>query len=91
LQFTTVYPRGVAMRAHVEPRIDAAAEPEFYGIYKADQVTEIVNSMADESKRAKKVELSASGSQIAKLFDGREQLVAVMNIPAYYRQISLPE
>jgi hypothetical protein len=91
LQFTIVYPRGVATRAHVEPRIYAAAKPEFYRVYKADQVTEIVHSMADESKRAKKAELTASGPQIAKLFDGKEQLVAVMTIPAYYRQIFLPE
>lgn len=66
-------------------------KPEFYRIYKADQVTEIVHSMADATKRAKKAELSASGPQIAKLFDGKEQLIAVMTIPAYYRQIFLPE
>lgn len=91
LEFTAIYPRGVAMRAHVETRIYAAAKPDFHRIYKADQVTEIVHSTADESKRATRVELSASGPQIAKLFDGKEQLVAVMTIPAYYRQIFLPE
>jgi hypothetical protein len=91
LQFNAIYSRGVTTRAHVEPRIYAAAKPEFYRIYKADQVTEIVHSMADESKRAKKVEFSATGPQIAKLFNGKEQLVAIMTIPAYYRQIFLPE
>lgn len=91
LQFTAVYSRGLAIRAHAEPRIYAAAKPEFYRIYKADQVTEIVHSLADESKRAKKVELSASGPRIATLFDGKEQLVAVMSVPAYYRRIYVPE
>jgi hypothetical protein len=91
LRFSAVYARGVGTRAHIEPRIYAAVKPEFYRIYKADQVTEIVHSTADNTKRAKSVEVSASGPQIGKLFDGSEQLVAVMSIPAYYRQVFLPE
>jgi hypothetical protein len=91
LRFNAVYTRGIGTRAHVEPRIYAAEKPDFYRIYKADQVTEIVHSTADDTKRARKVEISASGPQIAKLFDGSEQLVAVTSIPAYYRQVFLPE
>jgi hypothetical protein len=91
LRFNAVYTRGIGTRARIEPRIYAAVKPDFYRIYKADQVTEIVHSTAEETKRARKVELSATGPQIAKLFDGSEQLVAVMSIPAYYRQVFLPE
>jgi hypothetical protein len=91
LHFDVGYARGVAMRTHVEPRIYAAAKPEFYRIYKTDQVTEIVHSNADEAKRARKIEISASGPQLSKLFDGKQQLVAIMTVPAYYRQIFLPE
>jgi hypothetical protein len=91
LRFNALYQRGVATRAHVEPKIYAAVKPEFYRIYKVDQVTEIVHSTVDDTKRARKVEVAASGPQFSKLFDGKERLVAVMSIPAYYRQVYLPE
>ena len=64
--------------------------PEFYRIYKVDQVTEAVHSSGPDRRRAKKVELSGSGPQLGPLLDGSEQLVAVTSIPAYYRQIFLP-
>lgn len=91
LRFVMSYERGIGTRAHIEPRIYAAENPEFYRIYKADQVSEVVHSAADEAKRAEKVELSASGPLLSKVFDGDEQLVAVTSIPAYYRQVFLPE
>lgn len=91
LRLSISYERGVGTRAHVEPRIYAAAKPEFYRIYKADQVTEVVYSAAADAKRAQKVEFMGSGSQLSRVFDGKEQPVAVMSLPAYYRQIFLPD
>jgi hypothetical protein len=91
IRFSTTYERGVGNRAHVEPRNYAATKPEFYRIYKADQVTDIVHSVAADTGRTKKVEFTGSGPQISKVLKGQEQPVAVVSIPAYYRQIFLPE
>lgn len=91
IRFSLSYERGVGTRAHVEPRIYSATKPEFYRIYKADQVTEVVHSVAADAKRAQKVEFTGSGPQLSKVFDGTEQPVAVMSLPAYYRQIFLPD
>jgi len=91
LRFNVTYDRGTGTRAHIEPRVYSGAKPEFYRIYKADQVTEVVHSVADDAKRAKKVDFTGSGPQLAKMFDGKEQLIAVMSVPAYYRQIVLPD
>ena len=91
LRFAATFTRGIGVRAHVEQKIHAAVKPSFHRIYKIDQVTQVAHSTADESRRARKVEVAASGPQLGKLFDGTEQLVAVMSVPAYYRQVFLPE
>jgi hypothetical protein len=90
LTFAIAYERGVGARGRVEPRAHSAVKPDFYRIYKADQVTDIVHSVTAETRRAKQLAFTASGPQLSKLFDGKEQLVAVTSIPAYYRQIFLP-
>lgn len=91
LQFSASYARGVGQRMHVEPRIHAAVRPDFYRVYKADQVVEIVHSSAGEGKRARNLVLRASGPQLGGIFDGQERVVAVMAIPAYARDIFVSE
>jgi hypothetical protein len=91
IRFSANYERGVGNRAHIEPRTYAATKPEFYRIYKADQVTDLVHSVAVETKRTKKVAFTGSGPQLSKVLSGKEQPVAIVSIPAYYRQIFLPE
>ena len=68
-----------------------SAKPEFYRIYKADAVTDVVHSVVPERRRAKAIEFTGSGPQFANVFDGQEQLIAVTSLPAYYRQIFLPD
>jgi hypothetical protein len=91
MRFSTAYERGVGARAHSEPRVYSAAKPEFHRIYKVDQVTDVVHSLAADTGRTKKVEFTASGPQLSKVLSGKEQPVAVVSIPAYTRQIFLPE
>ena len=91
LRFSVEYERGVGTRGHIEPRAHSLARPDFYRIYKADQVTDVVHSVAVDIKRAKKVEFSSSGPQLSRILDGKEHLIAVTSIPAYYRQIFLPD
>jgi hypothetical protein len=90
LRFAVAYERGIGTRGHVEPRAYSAIKPDFYRVYKADQVTDVVHSVAPTMRQAKTLEFKASGPNLSKIFDGKEQLVAVTSIPAYYRQIFLP-
>jgi hypothetical protein len=90
LRFAVAYERGIGTRGHVEPRVHSATKPDFYRVYKADQVTDVVHSVVPDMRRAKTLEFNASGPNLSKIFDGKEQLVAVTSIPAYYRQIFVP-
>ncbi|MFH6786101.1 MULTISPECIES: hypothetical protein [Methylobacterium] len=91
IDFDVGYDRGTGNWAHAEPHVYSALHPEFYRIYKVDQVTEIVHTTAQGGKKAKEVKLSADGPQISRFFDDKSQLVAVISYPAYYRKIYLPE
>ena|SRR5689334_9565918 len=91
VRFSIAYERGLGVRAHIEPHAHAAIRPDFYRVYKTDQVSDIVHSATDGNRRAAKLEFVAKGPQLARLFDGQEQLVAVTSIPVYSRDILLPE
>ena len=90
LRFNVAYERGIGARGHVEPRAYSATKPDFYRVYKADQVTDVVHSVLPDMRRARALEFNASGPNLSKIFDGKEELIAVTSIPAYYRQIFLP-
>ena len=91
ITFAVVYERGVGMPGHVEPRIYSTVKPEFYRVYKADQIVDVVHSVPTETKRTRRLDFKATGPQLSKIFDGREELLAIASIPAYSRQIFLPE
>ncbi len=91
LHFTLVFERGVGMRSHTETRVYSGAKPDFYRIYKVDQVTDLVRGATGDSGRARKVEFRASGPHLSPVFDGTEKMVGIMSIPTYYRQIFLPD
>lgn len=88
VHFVVGYERGLGVRAHVEPRIYSSAKPEFYRIYKADLVADIVHAPSADRK-AKRLDFAASGPLWSKLGSAPE-VVAVTSMPAYYRQIFLP-
>jgi len=85
------YERGTATRSKAEPKIYSAAKPEFFRIYRWDQVADVVRSTATGVDRVTKFSFKATGSKLAPLFDGSEQLVGVMSIPSYSRTVFLPD
>ena len=91
MDFTIGYDRGVGTRAHVEPHVYSALHPDFYRIYKVDQVTEIVHLAAQGGKKARDVTFVADGPQLSRFLDDKAELVAVISYPAYHRQIYLPQ
>src|SRR5262249_7859434 len=91
IRLAVAYERGIGTPAHVEPRIYAMPKPDFYRIYKADQIADVVYSVPGSTNRTRRVEFKAAGPQLAKIFNGSEELVAIVSVPAYSRQIVLPE
>ncbi len=89
LRLTATYERGLATRARVEPRVSSVAKPDFYRLYKADQVSEFVYSVPS-GRKTSRIAFSASGPLFADLFEGAE-VMAVAAVPAYHRQIYLPD
>ena len=75
-------------RSKVEAKIYAKAKPELFHIYRVEQVSAVVRNA--ELNRASKFSLKGAGPQLSWLFDGTEQLVSVVVVPFYSRQIFLP-
>lgn len=85
------YQRGKTTKSKVEAKAYSGAKPDFYRIYRVEQVTDIARSTATGVDRVSKVSFRASGPKLAPLFDGSEQLISVMSIPSYSRLIFLPD
>jgi hypothetical protein len=90
IDFHVQYKRALPMRAKPIQKIYSGAEPEFFRIYKTDQLLDVVRSIPAKIDRAKDYRLNMSVPELNKLFDGTEQLVAVAVIPAYVREVFLP-
>lgn len=85
------YERGATTKSKVEAKVYSGAKPEFFRIYRVDQVADIARSTAMGVDRVTKVSFKASGPKLAPLFDGSERLISVTSIPSYSRTIFLPD
>lgn len=68
----------------------SAARPEFHRIYRYDQVVELVMSTALGKTVAGQAEVRVDLPDMAGMFDGSEQLAAILSIPVYIRDVFLP-
>lgn len=85
------YGRGAMTKSKVEMKVYSGAKPEFFRIYRVDQVADIARSTATGVDRVTKVSFKASGPKLASLFNGSERLISVTSIPSYSRTIFLPD
>jgi hypothetical protein len=90
IDFHVQYDRALPMRAKPVQKIYSGADPQFYRIYKTDYLTDLVKSIPAKIDRVKDYRLKVSVPELGKLFDGTEQLVGIVLIPAYVRDIFLP-
>jgi len=84
------YERSVPVRAKIEQKIRSSVDPDFYRIYRVDQGAELVKSVPAGVDRLQSYEFRSTVPELSKLFDGSSQLVSIMEIPWYVRQVSLP-
>jgi hypothetical protein len=73
-----------------ESRPYSAVNPEFHRIYRYDQLVALAMSEGLGLELKGTVDFNATGPDLAGLFDGSEELVTIMAIPTYVREVSLP-
>ncbi|MCB1329616.1 MAG: hypothetical protein KDK28_09280 [Maritimibacter sp.] len=69
----------------------SAADPAFHEIYRFDQLAELVMNTTAGREIDGNVSYSAEIPALSGLFDGTEELVAVVSIPVYLRQVFTPD
>lgn len=84
------YQRGTPLRAKVEAKPRSGSDPATWRTYRIDQSTDVLKSINGGTDRVQKYDLKLKVPELAKLFDGSEQLVSVTSIPWYTRQTFLP-
>ncbi len=84
------YERSRPARAKIEQKNRSAVEPNFTRIYRVDQGIEVVKSVPLNVDRMKDYEFRSTIPELSKVFDGSVQLVSVIALPWYVRQVSLP-
>ena len=65
-------------------------EPDFYRIYRYQQISELVHSKPADLDRTDNLAFSSSIAELAPMFDGTEALIAIVAIPWYHRRTYLP-
>jgi hypothetical protein len=73
-----------------ESRPYSAVNPDFFRIYRYDQLAGLAMNTAMGRALNGTASFSSTDPNLAKLFDGSEDLVAIVSIPTYVREISLP-
>ncbi|MBY6199774.1 hypothetical protein KUV65_00230 [Maritalea mobilis] len=68
----------------------SAADPSFSRIYRYSQLVDVVMSAAMDRDRASELSFQSTIPELSAIFDGSEQILAIMDIPVYTRQVFLP-
>lgn len=73
-----------------EAKIYSNVEPDFYRIYRYEQLVDLVRSGPAEIDRVDDYAFSVSIEELAPIFDGSEELVGILRLPWYSRRTFLP-
>ncbi|WP_300517965.1 hypothetical protein [Aliiroseovarius sp.] len=73
-----------------ESRPYSSVTPDFFRIYRYDQLAELVMNAKLGRELNGEVSWQMNIAELADVFDGSEELTAIVSIPVYIREISLP-
>ncbi|PYM40419.1 MAG: hypothetical protein DME12_15695 [Candidatus Rokuibacteriota bacterium] len=71
-------------------KVYSSVEPTFFRIYRVEQGLDVARSIPDGVDRVQVFQLRVAVPELAKLFDGTEQVVGVLALPFYLRNVYLP-
>ena len=81
--------RGPVSLQQVESRVHSQVRTGFWRIYRVEQAVDVVHP-AGEPGRLTEFSFKAQTTKLAALFDGTEQMAAIVSVPVYARRIYLP-
>lgn len=81
------FTRGLPERRKIESRLFSPVNPDVVIVYRIDQASDVVRSTATGVDRVTKFSFKASGGKLSSLFDGTEQLISIVSVPWYSRQV----
>jgi hypothetical protein len=84
------YERGLPLRSKQDQKLYSVVEPTFYRIYRQEMASDLVKSIPAGVDRVQSYRFRVAMPELKNLFDGSEQLVGVVALPLYLRQIFLP-
>ena len=90
LAMTLAYTTGTRSWSASEAKSYSAANPDFFRIYRYDSLTDLVMSKALERPLSGEFSLQSSVPELAGVFDGSEQVMAIIYIPVRVREVFLP-
>jgi hypothetical protein len=91
MELSLQYQRGTPTLGKVESRPRSAADPAIWRVYRFDQATDVLKSVPNNVDRIQKMQISWKVPELAKIFDGSEQVVSVTSVPLYLRQVLTPD
>jgi hypothetical protein len=68
----------------------SSANPDFYRVYRYDSVTDLVMSSAIGKPMTGEYNMTSSVPDLADIFDGSQETIAILDIPVRVRKIFLP-
>lgn len=90
LDLTLSYDRGTPGWSEKEVRPYSAANPDFFRIYRYEQLADLAMSNGLGKPLSGEVALTSDIGELAEALDGSHELQAILVIPSYVRTISLP-
>ena len=90
LNFSMTYTTGARSFTPGEAFPHSAANPDFLRIYRYDQMVDLVMSTAVGKPIGGEFSLSGTVPEQAGMLDGGQDTVAILDVPVYVREVSLP-
>ena len=90
MQLRLEYQRAIPRRAKQEMKPHSSVEPTFFRIYRIDQGSDLIKSVPIGLDRVQSYKFQVTISELSKLFDGTEQVVGIVSVPWYVREVFLP-
>jgi hypothetical protein len=90
LRFQLDYKTGTPSWAPGEALPHSASVPDFSRIYRFRQLVDLVASTPLGKPKSGEFNVTSNVPELASILDGSEEIVAVMDVPVYVREISLP-
>src|SRR5262249_29153471 len=90
IEVQIAYQRGVPARSKSDSKVYSAVEPTFFRLYRVDQGVDVVKSVPAGIDRVQSVRFRSTVPELARLFGGSEQLVAISVVPWSSREVRLP-